>query len=796
MVTSMHKNHKIIRLFSLISVRLAILSLLVSVNIFAAQAIAREVVIATLSDGPQAREFVLLTTVKQEIKAIVGDEFDVSFPASLAVDADWTVEGIQSQLDALLNNEQVDIILTMGIVGSHLAAHTENLSKPIVAPIVVDVALQQMPYHNNTSGKDNYVYMRFVNSVSDDLTRFQDLVQYKHLGILVDELPVAAIPGLSRTVDKAAQDFGFKITLIKGKQNIREMAAKIPDSVDAVMLAPLLRVNDDNIRELADYLIERELPSYSFLGQRELELGLMATVAGRADDEVIFARRVATNVYRILLGTPASELNVDFYESDRLSINMSTARAIGVSPRWVELEDAELLYDDVVSNAKVLTLSEAMARALEANVDLQASQVNITISENDIGIARSSLLPQLNANTSYESIDKDRANPQGFAENSGDAGIQASQTIYSDDQWANLTISKHLSSSTSLETKITMLDTLQSSATAYLNVLRTIALEQVQKSNVELTRDNLELAKSRVQIGESSRADVLRWKSQIARDRQSLLAAEADRLISETELYRVLHLPISEPIATSDESIQQVLAELNRSENRDLYDNPLAWEKFIVFQSDVAKENAPEVKRFDYLIKAQNRQVTADRRAYYVPDVSLTSSLTENVSRSGAGSNLNGTGIHDDQWSIGVQATLPIFTSGQLKSQLSKSRNTHRQLLLQKEAEQERVETRMRSALYNAAASHSSIRLAMDAAAAANENLELVTDSYSEGAVSITDLIDAQDAALAAQLQAADARYAFLINLVDVLRAESNFDLLLQQDGIKLWQQRVRATMQ
>lgn len=778
------------------SIRLTFFILITLVNILATQAYARDVVIATLSDGPLAREFIMLSTVEQEIKAIVGNEFNVMFPQSLAVDGDWTVLGIQSQLDSLLENNQVDIILTMGIVGSHLAAHTDDLSKPVVAPMVVDVNQQQVPYEDNTSGKKNYVYMRFVKSVSDDLIRFQSLVEYKHLGILVDELSLEAIPSLTRTVDKAAQDLGFKISLIKGKSNIREMASQIPNNVDAVMLTPLLRASDRDIKELANYFIEKKLPSYSFLGQRELELGLMATVAGRADDEVIFARRVATNVYRILIGTPASELNVNFYESDRLSINMKTARAIGVSPRWVELEDAELLYDDIMSDAKVLTLSEAIARALEANVDLKASQVNVDIADNDIVIARSSLLPQLNANTSYETIDKDRANLLGAAENSGDAGVKLSQTIYSDDQWANLTISRYLSSSANLETKITLLDTMQLSATTYLNVLRTIALEQVQKSNVELTRDNLELAKSRVQIGQSSRSDVLRWKSQIARDRQSLLAAEADRLISEAELYRVLHLPISEPIATSDKSIQGVLAELNRSENRDLYDNPLAWEKFIVFQADVAKENAPEIKRFNYLLKAQGRQVTSDKRAYYVPDVSLTSELTENLSRSGAGSDLNGTGIHDDQWSIGVQATLPIFTGGQLKSQLSKSRNTHRQLLLQKEAEKERVETRMRSALYNAAASHSSIRLAMDAAASASENLELVTDSYSEGAVSITDLIDAQDAALAAQLQAADARYQFLINFVDVMRAESNFDLLLDEDGIKLGQQQVKATIQ
>ena len=764
--------------------------------IFLQTASAQQITVATVADGPLARELVSESIIQQEIKDIVGNEFEIVFPKKWHLDGGWTVDGINRQLQKALADEQVDIIITMGVVASHLVAHIDDLAKPVVAPFIVDVELQQIPYDKNSSSKKNLVYIRHVGSISDDLKRFHNLVQFKHLAVLADELPVVAIPNLTKTVDQASAEFGFKISLITGDSEVGTFANNIPANADAVFVAPLLRVNNADIQSLANTLIEKKLPSFSFFGQQELQLGLMTTVAGRASDEVILARRIATNIYRILLGAPAENLNVDFYESDRISINMRTARAIGVSPRWVDLEDAELLYDDVVSSAKVFTLPEAMARAIEANVDLQASQVNIDIAENDIGIARSVLLPQVGANASYQTVDQDRANPQSFAENSGDAGVQASQTIYSDDQWANYTISKYLSDSTSLETKITLLDTLQSAATAYLNVLRTIALEQVQKSNVELTRDNLELAKARVQIGDSSRADVLRWKSQIARDRQSLLAAEADRLIAESELYRILHLSPDDPIATSDQSISQVLVELNRSENRDLYDNPLAWEKFIAFQSDIAKQNAPEVQRFEYLIKAQDRQIKADRRAYYVPDVSLTSSFTENIERSGAGSDLSGTGIHDDQWSIGVQATLPIFTSGQLKSQLSKSRHEYRQLFLQQEAEKERVETRMRTALFNAAASHSSIRLAQDAAAAANENLELVTDSYSEGAVSITDLIDAQDAALAAQLQAAAARYQFLIDLVDVLRAESNFDLLLQDDGIKIWQQRVKATMQ
>lgn len=756
---------------------------------------AREVIIATVFDGPSAREFVPLSVVKKEIKDIVGDEFTILFPTEVQVHGEWTVTSIQQQLDQLLANQEVDIILTMGVVGSHLAAQTNSLSKPVIAPVIVDVALQEVPYIENTSGKENFVYLRFVKAVSDDLSRFHNLVQFKHLAILVDELPITAIPGLTRTVDQAANEFGFRISLVTGKDNIKTMTSNIPASADAVLVAPLLRVDDHDIRELADFLIAKKLPSFSFVGQRELELGLMATLAGRASDEVVYARRIATNVYRILLGTPAASLNVDFYASDRLSINMQTARSIGVSPRWQILEDAELLYDNITSNARIITLSEAMARALEANVDLQATRVNNALSDADIGIARSFLLPQLNANASYQTIDADRANPLVAAENSTDAGINASQTIYSDDQWANFTISKYLRQSIDLDVQITLLDTLQAAATAYLNVLSAIAQEQVQKSNVELDRENLELAKSRVRIGDTSRADVLRWQSQIARDRQSLLAAEANRKIAETELYRILHISPSDEIATSDTMVNKILKELNRSENRDLYDNPLAWEKFIAFQTNIAIENAPEVKRFDYLLKAQNRQITADKRAYYVPEISLTSSLSENLDRSGSGSDLRGTGINDDQWSIGVQATLPIFTSGQLGSQLNRSRNERHQLSLQQTSAKEVIEVRMRSALFNAAASHSSIRLAENAATAANENLDLVIDSYTEGALSITDLTDAQDAALAAQLQAAAARYQFLIDLVSVLRAESNFMLLLQENGVSIWQERVRATL-
>ena len=87
---------------------------------------------------------------------------------------------------------------------------------------------------------------------------------------------------------------------------------------------------------------------------------------------------------------------------------------------------------------------------------------------------------------------------------------------------------------------------------------------------------------------------------------------------------------------------------------------------------------------------------------------------------------------------------------------------------------------------------HASIPL-RQAADAADENLTNVTEAYARGAVSVTDLIDAQEAALAAGLAATDAKYGFLVDFVGVLRSMGDFDLLLDPSSREAWYTRVET---
>jgi len=77
------------------------------------------------------------------------------------------------------------------------------------------------------------------------------------------------------------------------------------------------------------------------------------------------------------------------------------------------------------------------------------------------------------------------------------------------------------------------------------------------------------------------------------------------------------------------------------------------------------------------------------------------------------------------------------------------------------------------------------------AADAAHRNLELVSDSYERGVVSILDLLDAQNAALVSDQVAANSVFDFLIDLMEVQRAAVNFDFFLSAADRAAWFERL-----
>lgn len=772
-----------------------------------------QTVIGVVEDGPLPRPIVSPSQLEQELRQLAGDEFVVTMPPDKRLDGGWTIEGIRGALRQLLEDPDVDIIITTGLISSNEAAKIETLAKPVIALIVADVQLQDLPAvrtgNRVVSGKRNFVYLARV-SVGDDsdgileqtnideaIDIFYDAIRFQHLAVLIDRLTIESIPRLAEEKARdAAERLGVSATVVPFDGSIADAVAAIPSDADAVLVGPLLRLDDEKMQRLAQGFIDRRLPSFAILGRTELAHGLLMTSGGRQEDAVRYARRFALNVQRIILGDEPGSIDVRMAEPQRVAINMRTAEAIRFYPRYAVLVDAEQLYGDELDLGEPLGLNEAIAEALQANLNLAAASYEPQLAAQERKLARAQLFPQLGIGARAVKIDEDRANPIIQAERSVDAEVTGSQVVYSDSVRAAWQIAAFLQSAAVQGYETEILNTMQTAARGYLNVLRARARERVQRSNLEVTRSNLELARLRLSIGASGRGDVLRWESRLASDRQDLVAAEAERRVVLTSFNQALHRPKHMDFLPADEDVSTSIRVFQDPRFRAFIDNAAAWALFQEFLVQETLLNAPELLQVDHLLRAQNRQVLAAKRKYYLPEVALGGSLARNIDRGGAGSDLSFTGLDDESWAIQLSASWPLFSSGALGARLDRERFSQRQLERTREALAEQLETRTLVALHRASGTYPALEFSQKAADAAIENLGLVTDAYRTGTVSVTDLIDAQNAALAAQLRAVDARYAYLIDAVDVLRATGDFTLLIDPGSTERWFQQVESYIQ
>ncbi len=747
----------------------------------------RTVTIGVLFDGPDTVASAQLQAVQQEMVDLMRPEIEPRFPATKQLNGGWRLDGVRVGLRRLLADDEVDLIITLGLTASHEASRFEALRKPVIAAYVADAVLQELPFAEGRSGKANYTYVTTLREVQQDLETFYRISPFEHLAVMVDALTLEAIPELRQRAEATEKAFPTTVDVVSVSDSVEQALDRLPSRVDAVYVTPLHRFSDQQMRQLASGLIERRLASFSLFGRTEVEQGLMLATGGGKDDQTRFARRIALMAQRILLGERAADLEVALTQAERVAINMRSARAIGFLPRWSVLVDAIRIDDVEPDQGEALSLVGAMLDAVDRNLGLRAEELEVRIAEDTVDQARAGLLPQVSSSLSRTQIDGDRAAPAIASERSLDAGVDVSQVIYAEDVRAGFVVSRFLRDSQDHAYRARILDVLQLAANAYLNVLRAKALEGVRASNLEVTRTNFELARMRERIGISGRGDVLRWESELAADKRDLLEAEADRRSTEVELSRVLNRPQRVALATTDAGAQGPLQALEDPRFTRFIDNPIVWEVFQEYVVEDALRQAPELQQFDALESAQARDLVAQKRSFYVPRVTVGGSGATNLSRGGSGSDLTGTGLDDESWNIGLQLSLPLFAGGARRAARSQSAHALNQIQVQRADLAQQVEARARAALKQTGGSFPAIELSGDAARAAAENLGLIADAYSQGAVSITDLVNAQDAALAANLSEAEARYAFLLDYVELVRASGSFESVLSRDGLEAW---------
>ncbi len=727
--------------------------------------------VAVITDGPQYQLEEVAQQFQDELISLTSGEFIVAYRL---IPADWSVASVNAAFETAYADPQIDMVLVLGFAGNQLAIAREQFPKPTFLPLVFNPELLGAPVEQNRSGRRNLNYLADRAPFADDLEVFQRIVPFDHAAILVDAEILKAIPHAGEMLK--AQGPGVQFSFVGHDGTDNDLIRRLPADAEVVFLGGLPRLPTARFDQLLEDLAGRGLPSFSLVSENEVRRGALAANTVTTDYGRL-ARRNALNMQAVMLGERAEDQPIFFDGKRQLTINMATARTIGLSPRFDVLSEAELINVDPGAEGPALGLETVARLALERNLDLVVADYDVTIGAQDVLSARSNLLPQINvaAGTTLRR-DQALARGPGAAERSTSGSLNLTQTVYSDAAWSGYQQQQFLQQARQSSLEAVRLDVIQLATVSYLQALRAETQLKIQQDNLTLTKRNLELARDRVRVGSASNADVFRWEANLATARASVLSSLAIRNQAYEALNRILNQPITDPINLRPADKEEPFV-ISSQEFDALINSPQRFGWLVDFSVDIGLQQSPELAQLDAQMSALERDVLSRQRAFWLPDVALEAQYADSIDASGTGSGTEFDRLND--WNVSLNASLPLFAGNRRRAELSRSTLQREQLVVQRAALRERVEQDVRASLHATQASYVNIELSEQAAEASRKNLDLVTDAYTQGTVNIIQLLDAQNQSLQADLSANNAVHDFLIEVMGLQRATSEFDFML-----------------
>jgi outer membrane protein len=410
-------------------------------------------------------------------------------------------------------------------------------------------------------------------------------------------------------------------------------------------------------------------------------------------------------------------------------------------------------------------LAETVRQALEANLDLAAQRRALAADREQIPIARSKLLPQIDVGARAQLLDADR--PDGDRGNNSKESVTLSagvtQVLYDETLWSEFSSQKHVYSEQAAQFESFRLGVVQQAANAFLELDRARALLAVEKRNRDLTARNLETSRARIAAGYSSEREVLRWESQLAANDSAVVQADTEVIVNRFELNRLRNQPAEALITPLPTSLEEYGFVYGRKGIAEAIAKPEGDRRLRDFMVGVGLARSPQLTAIDASIAAEKRLLTSSKRSFWVPSLSLGAGVNYLAAH---GSGNAGPNFNEAEWMVGAGLTFPLLEGGAKFAELRQTRESLSGLRIQRRSTAQSVDQGIRGAFARASGAYTNVGFAREQEAAARRDYELVNQSYILGVASIIDLLDSQSQLLSANQAVTNALYSFLEALI------------------------------
>ncbi|MGB5820776.1 MAG: TolC family protein [Saonia sp.] len=748
----------------------------------------KEISIGFLVDSSSEESEGLFVRLQQEITSVVGEDATIVFKEALVNQYD--LGKAKANYDALINDD-TDMIVAFGAINNIVITQQEVHRKPTILFGAVNNDLIKIDRDKQSSGIKNFTYLIASQSYKEDLETFKALYDFKNVGIVVEDYLPNIVP-LKETLDKELEEIGAAYTLIPFK-NVTDITTNL-DGIDAVYIAGGFFLTPAENKQLAKLFIQKKLPSFTSNGTDDVEQGIMATNQSSEDIDQFF-RRIALGIEAYVTGTELANLPIYIDYAPRLTMNYNTAQATGVPIKYSLIGQTDFVgeFKNAISE-KQYNLLIVIDEALKRNLSLQFNQKDVELSTQDVKIAKSSYLPSVTASGTGTYVDPNLAeisNGQS-PEFATDGNITLQQTLFSETANANIAVQRNLQKAQEEIFNAAELDLIFDASNAYFNTLILKRNTQIQVQNLKLTKANLKIAEQNFEAGQAGKSDLLRFRSEMAQNTQSMIEAINQLEQGFIALNQVLNNPTNLEIDVEDVALNEgIFEQYNYAEIVNLLDDPSLREPFIDFLIEEAYTNAPELKSLGYNLDATERNIKLNSYGRFLPTLALQGQYNQNFNRSGAGSTApQGFALVDNSYNVGLNLSIPIINQNQTNINRQTAIIQKEQLEINKENTELAIAVNVRNGVLNLVNQLSNIQLSKISEETAKEALELNQASYSNGAVNIVQLLDAQNNFLNAQLARANATYNYLINSIQLERFLGYYFLLNSEQGNNEFKQR------
>lgn len=413
--------------------------------------------------------------------------------------------------------------------------------------------------------------------------------------------------------------------------------------------------------------------------------------------------------------------------------------------------------------AKQWTLKDCIDYAIQNNISLQKTRLQMLSTKEDVKQAQAELLPSLSFSTSQNVNynpwpETNRATvTNGYVETSmdkvyynGSYGLNLNWTVWNGNRNRNqLKLDKITAEQAELDSATTANSIQEQIAQLYVQILYSADAVDVCKQSLETSSVNEARGKEFVNVGKISKADLAQLTAQRAKDEYSLVEAESNLKNYKRQMKQLLQI-------TSEEEFDVAMPTST---------DEMAMETIPTLTSvyTAALDSRPEIKNAQLGIDGSELSIKM-AKAQRMPTIGFNASAMTNTTS--MSSKEWGTQLKNNfSTGAGVTLSIPIFDNRQSKTAIRKAKIQQQQYQLDLQDKQTTLYSTIENYWLQATTNQSKYRAAKANTTSAQESYDLLSEQFRLGLKNTVELMTGKTNLLTAQQNELQSKYLTILNM-------------------------------